>query len=195
MAKSNLCAVEGCGKNTFSAIHCRNHHHRFRKYGDPLGGPTSNGEPLRWLADHAHYDEEDCLIWPFARRDGQYGRLHAPDSRRQVYAHRLMCEAANGPPPSPQHEAAHSCGNGYGGCVNPKHLRWDTVAGNASDRELHGTENIGERNGQSKLTATDVRMIRTLLPNFSHVEIAALFKVSRPAISDIASGKRWSKTV
>lgn len=191
MANKSLCSIPECCKPRYSRIHCRNHHHRFRKYGDALAGPTSNGEPKKWLEDHVGYDGPECLIWPFARRDGEYGRLYEAGERTQVYAHRVMCELAHGPAPSDLHECAHSCGKGDQGCVSPKHLRWDTIAGNAADRVEHGTENRGERNGQAKLTSEDVRAVRRLLPLHSHPEIAEIYGVSRVAISNIATGKRW----
>lgn len=46
---------------------------------------------------------------------------------------RHMCKLKNGDPPTPDHEAAHSCGNGKHGCINPNHLRWATDAENMAD--------------------------------------------------------------
>lgn len=40
---------------------------------------------------------------------------------------RLICEWFHGPPPSPVHEAGHTCPNGENECcVNPDHLKWMT---------------------------------------------------------------------
>lgn len=33
-----------------------------------------------------------------------------------------MCELVYGKPPMPKHQAAHNCGKGNLGCINPKHL-------------------------------------------------------------------------
>lgn len=196
MAKGAICAVEGCDKETWSRDYCRNHQHRFKKHGHPLAGPAGRGDPERWLRAHVgHADADSCLYWPFAhqgsRREGDgYGRMRIDG--RYVYAHRLMCELAHGPAPSPKHEAAHNCGQGHLACVNPHHLRWDTTQGNADDRRLHGTENKGSRNGQAVLTEDDVRQIKAMLGAMSQRAIAKKFGVSRWAVTDIANGRRWA---
>jgi len=191
MAGEKICGVAGCEKSHFAKGFCRNHHHRWKRHGDPLAGPTFNGEPLRWLAEHKDWRGEGCLIWPFARRSGTYGRVRAGSDRRE-YAHRRMCELVNGPPPTPLHETAHSCGRGYDGCVTPEHLRWDTKAGNAADRALHGTENRGERNGQAKLTTAQVRAIRASEGREPQWAIAKRFGICRQTVSDIRTGRRWA---
>jgi hypothetical protein len=135
------------------------------------------------------------LIWPFARHEPKrggrgYGKLRGSDGGER-YAHRVMCELVHGDPPSPTHQAAHNCGQGHLGCVNPHHLRWDTTQGNADDRVIHGTENKGSRNGQAKLTEDDVIAIRKLLGHETQRKIANRFGVSRVTVSDIARGRRW----
>lgn len=185
-----VCTVDGCDEPHFAKSFCRNHHHRWKKHGDPLAGPTGSGEPLRWLQEHATWTGEDCLIWPYATRDGDYGRLKVGD--KQEYAHRLMCVLAHGSPPLATHEAAHSCGRGHEGCVNPLHLRWDTRAGNAADRMLHGTENIGERNGQAKLTEEQVREIRACAHRETQQRTADRYGIARQTVSEIRRGRRWA---
>jgi HNH endonuclease len=40
---------------------------------------------------------------------------------------RIMCELRNGPPPTPEHEAAHICPQGENHrCIRPDHLAWMT---------------------------------------------------------------------
>lgn len=51
-------------------------------------------------------------------------------------AHRLVCEAWNGPPPSPMSHAAHW--DGDTGNNTPRNLRWATALENAVDKERHG---------------------------------------------------------
>lgn len=53
-----------------------------------------------------------------------------------------MCQKAHGDPPSPKHDAAHSCGRGHEGCVNPNHLSWKTKKQNQADRITHGTSHL-----------------------------------------------------
>ncbi|WP_292637037.1 hypothetical protein [Mesorhizobium sp.] len=47
---------------------------------------------------------------------------------------RLVCEEVHGPPPSPDHEAAHSCDNGDLGCATKRHLSWKTPKENTADK-------------------------------------------------------------
>lgn len=191
MATAAICAVAGCDKRAHAKGLCRNHRHRQRMHGDPLGGPTADGEPLRWLEDHVKYSEAGpCLIWPFARRSGEYGRFR--EGNGQTYAHRRMCLLAHGSAPTRDIEVAHSCGNGHLGCVNPHHLRWDTTAGNAADRAAHGTENTGERNGQAKLTEEQVRDIRDQARCETQQQTADRYGICRQTVSDIRRGRRWA---
>ena len=172
---------------------CGPHLHRFDRYGDPLaGGPlkTPNGTLLQWIAAHLHHDGVDCLIWPFGEKGGGYGEVRV--NGLKVLAHRHMCELVNGPPPSPLHEAAHSCGHGDLGCVHPKHLRWATPAENQADRLLHGTDMRGEKHWQQKLTEADVIAIRALKGAETQRETALRFGVTREMISAIQRRVSWS---
>lgn len=126
-----------------------------------------------------------CLLWPHAKSISGYGL--AVVGGIQKHASRWMCVLAHGKPPSPKHEAAHSCGNRP--CFNPNHLSWKTPVGNQSDRIKHGTHNRGERNGKTSLTSNDIRSIREAPP-----DLAALMErygVSKGCVSKIRSGKRW----
>jgi hypothetical protein len=132
------------------------------------------------------YDGNECLIWPYARIKAGYAQLGGGK-----YVHRLACEELYGPPPTPEHEAAHSCGNGHLGCVAKRHLSWKTHAENMADKLIHGTHNRGERQGRSKLTEANVREIRQLNGIFLDREIAAIFGVSRGTINDIMRRTTW----
>lgn len=191
MAKLKACTVSGCRQEVYSFGLCRKHAHRFKKHGDPLAGGTFNGEAWQWLLDHVEYVGEACLRWPFYRKENGYGRVTKPGGRKQLYAHREMCRLAHGEPPTSKHEVAHNCGMGHEGCVHPKHLRWDTVQGNADDRVVHGTENKGEKNGAAKLTVEQVREIRSQIGLRSNRLIAEEYGLCRQTISDIARRRRW----
>lgn len=98
---------------------------------------AGEGQAIAWIRHHATYDADFCLVFPFYRNPngyGQFGHL-----RKMRWAHREMCELVNGPPPGPEYEAAHNCGNGDGGCVNPRHLKWKTKSQNRLDALKHGT--------------------------------------------------------
>ena len=188
-----MCNVEGCDRLVYGQGMCRGHYMRMRRLGDQSrGGATmaAHGEPRRWLEAHASHDGDDCLMWPFPRGDKGYGQVAMP-GRTSTPAHRLMCRIAHGEPPAPEYHAAHSCGKGRDGCVNPKHLRWTTPIGNMADKEAHGTVAAGERNGSSKLTRAQVVEIRSLKGSVSQEKIGKMFGVAQSTISEIHLGKKW----
>jgi hypothetical protein len=151
------------------------------------------GSLPRWIRQHSTYEGDGCLQWPFAKCRNGYGRVNWPDYKgTKMTASRAMCIAAHGDPPSPKHEAAHSCGNGHAGCVNPNHLRWATKKENQHDRIRHGTTNRGERQGRSKLTEQDVLTIRQLYPSMTQPALAKRYGVDQSTISDIVLRRRWS---
>lgn len=104
---------------------------------DALLVKTLGGEPERYLNETvmSFSEREECLSWPFARNANGYGKIRL--GSRMLTVSRLVCERAYGDPPTPDHEAAHSCGKGHEGCVNPFHLRWATAKENAADRIVH----------------------------------------------------------
>jgi hypothetical protein len=154
-----------------------------------LGGQVSKGEPLRYYREVVlSYEGDDCLIWPYGKSKG-YGHLNATD-RTGIVARRVL-EDKIGPAPSALHDAAHSCGWGAHGCVNPRHLRWATKIENMRDQYAHGTRVRGERHGNAKLTSSDVAAIRAMKGKALQREIADRFGVSREQIRDIQNGKNW----
>lgn len=110
-----------------------------------------------WLLAHRDYFGEQCLVWPFSRVPQGYGNLGYFGKVR--YAHRVMCELANGAAPTPQHQACHSCGNGHGGCVSPRHLSWKTPRENQLDRRRDGTH-LGGKGSRTRLSADVIADIR-----------------------------------
>ncbi|WP_369527839.1 hypothetical protein [Bradyrhizobium elkanii] len=103
-----------------------------------------------------------------------------------------MCELANGPAPDEDMHAAHSCGNGRSGCVNPMHLRWATVVQNAEDRDVHQRTFRGSVHHFSKLSEETVLAIYACRTGLRLGEAQARFGVSKGAISGIWSGKNWA---
>lgn len=93
-----------------------------------FGRRAPQGAPLAFLRQHVSFDGVECLIWPFARARNGYPELQFEG--RSARAHRLMCRFAHGEPPEKHYEASHTCENGHLGCVNPKHLVWETHAEN-----------------------------------------------------------------
>ena len=190
MAKSNsICSIEGCGKKAYLRGWCSPHYQRWRRYGSPYGGGTMEGAPAAFLGQvlSSQHDDE-CAIWPYGGLRG-YGMIK--QGKKPVYVHRIVCEAVNGPPPSPKHEAAHSCGKGGMGCVNPNHLRWASKLENNRDMIAHGTMPRGEKSGRAKLTENDVRKIRSLDGQMLNTEIASMFGVAPTTISSVLKKRNW----
>jgi hypothetical protein len=146
---------------------------------------------MRWIHEVAMtYSGRDCLIWPYGKDHGGYGGLNI--DRKKVIASRYVCELAHGAPPTPEHEAAHSCGNGRGGCISPGHLIWKTHKENMADKLVHGTHTRGERSARAKLTENEVLTILSLKGEVSQSKLAKRFGVSPQSISSIHVGRRWA---
>jgi hypothetical protein len=145
---------------------------------------------LDWLAAHVGYEGDDCLTWPYAL-DKKTGHGSVNVNRKIEDPSRLMCRLAHGEPLTPKHEAAHSCGKGHRGCVNPKHLSWKTHAENMADMLIHGTSTRGERHGAAKLTERKVIAIREFAHTISQRAIADLLGVSDGAVYDIVHNIYW----
>lgn len=141
---------------------------------------------MRWIRQHRDYDADWCLIWPFARGRSGYGSYGR--NGKVHYVHRYMCEHAHGPSPSPKHQAAHSCGRGQHGCVNPRHVSWKTASENQLDRRQHGTTMNGKKH---KLTPEQVAEIRASKGKEKVTATAARFGVTETNIRQIQSGKIW----
>jgi hypothetical protein len=145
---------------------------------------VNSGEPVQkigpaqaFLEAALSYDGDECLTWPFSRFPSGYAKLG------KGTAHRVICEKVYGPPPTPDHEAAHSCGKGKSGCINRRHLRWATHTENQHDRRRHGTLS-------SPLTEHDVLAIRAL--ELPQMELVKQFGVGQSCISAIRRRKTWA---
>lgn len=189
------CSIKDCNNDASHvsggrAKLCRAHYKNKLKYGDPCHVHAHHSEVMAWTRNSLSYDGNDCLIWPFARSKQGYGYMRFYGSTQ--LAHRVICELAHGCPPSVASQAAHSCGQGHAGCVNPQHLRWDSRAGNFADKVAHGTDSRGEKSSLAKITNDDVIRIRSLRGRVSQSAIGAEYGLTQPTISKIQSGKRWS---
>ena len=186
------CLVEGCARKHAVRGYCKLHYDRFLRLGSPRGDTPARiapGTRMRWLLAHANHPGEDCLIWPFSRDHNGYARITVDGV--QSCASRAMCEIANGAPETYTLQAAHNCGQGHLGCVNPRHLRWDTVAGNHADKAIHGTEIKGTDQWQAKLTDADVRSIRAAKGTVSQQRLADRYGVNQTTISKIQRRVSW----
>jgi HNH endonuclease len=132
---------------------------------------------------HADHISDDCLIWPFACCTPGYGIFSY--QRKRYLAHRFMCEQKNGPPPSEDYQAAHSCGNRR--CFNPMHLSWKTGTDNQLDRRTHGTHN----KKRTKITLVQARQVRRLRGIETATETAAKYGITESNVRHIQNGKTW----
>lgn len=187
-----VCKFEGCDGKYYARGYCQSHYERLLRNGSPqpIVIQSKKGIPLSWLKLHINYQEDNCLIWPFGKMSNGYGVMYFRG--RVTNPHRLICIFAHGNPPTKKHEAAHSCGNGHLGCVNPKHLRWATPKENQLDKIKHGTMLRGEKCPIAKITKEDVRKIRSLDGTMLRKDIGHLFNLSRQTVNSIIWRKTWA---
>lgn len=151
-----------------------------------IGNAGKTGDWLRSTA--MAWDSDACLQWPFARNAN--GRGVTWRDCGSVDAHVVVCEAEHGPRPTPLHDAAHTCGQGHQGCVNRKHLRWDTKRNNMADKKRHGTHREGEA-VKHKVKLTKEQAAYVLASKERGIDLAARFGVSQTAICSIRKGRNW----
>lgn len=191
MAISRICSIPNCGKLHYAKDLCDPHYKRLLRHGNPLAGKTDRGAAIRFYEDVVLvYLGDECLVWPFDRkRNGYAGMRH---DGKSVLVSRRVCEEVNGPPPSPDHEAAHSCGGGHLGCVSKWHLSWKTSKENKADKLIHDTHDRGERNSQAKITEDMAIEIIALRGKESQSSIARRLGIVQQQVSRIQRGKRWA---
>ena len=135
------------------------------------------GAAYKWLLKHVDHQSKACLPWPFCR-EARSGRGLLGHNGGHHWAHRLMCEFAHGKPPTPKHEAAHECGKGHYGCVNPRHLKWKTTSQNQLDRRRTGSKLRNRYGNKSVLTPEQIASIVGLRGKKPQTQVAKMFGVS-----------------
>jgi DNA-binding CsgD family transcriptional regulator len=155
-----------------------------------------------------------------------YGVFNPTGRYPQVYTHRFAYELAHGPIPSGMY-VCHNCPTGDNPlCCNPDHLFLGTPTDNVQDalrknqvpRGInsgsfqHRTPVVqsltqssfadssrprGERNGNARLTAVQVREIRKIAASgtMTYTEIAQMFRIARSTVHQIISGRSWRHIV
>lgn len=137
-------------------------------------------------------EPDGCWQWLGVRSGNGYGQLYSGDRGiGMIPAHRASWEIHFGRIPGGL-VVCHRCDDPM--CVNPAHLFLGTVSDNAFDAKTKGRSHRprGEKNGQAKLTAEKVRVIKQRLGTISQEKLAREYGVSQSAISFICLGKRWS---
>jgi hypothetical protein len=184
------CKAEGCEKTSAARGYCQAHYRRLKLYGSAEAFHPDYHTAARWIAEHVGHQGDECLPWPYSRNGN--GRGGACIDGVQMSAPRAMCIAAHGPPPTPEHETAHSCGRSHEGCMNPQHLRWATSEENKADMLEHGTLRRGTQINTAKLTEEDVRLIRQLSASDTRKALAERFEVTYACICDVVTRRSWA---
>lgn len=170
------------------AGYCGIHYQRMLR-GKAFDAPLWESKTEQWLLSHQDFQDDACLMWPFSRNGRGYAMARFRTFKSSL-AHRYMCTLAHGEAASPSMQAAHLCGNGAKGCVNPKHLAWKSQKGNEEDKIVHGTAQRGERSASAKLTKENVMFIRDK-NGLKQRELAEMFGVSRGHIAGLQAGRFW----
>lgn len=191
MTKQMICSIDSCGNaGRITLGLCATHYQRMRRHGDPnktVIKVTRRGEAAAFFENEVlNCVSDECLIWPFNKTEGR-GQIRK--GGKNYLVSRLACIEIYGTPPD-GYEAAHSCGKGHLGCVNPKHLRWAAHSENEADKIGHGTSQHGERNNMAKLSDAQVAQIRDMAGDHTHKAISEIFGVSRSSVGLILQGLR-----
>lgn len=192
MGQGRICKINGCGNPVVARGWCEKHYTRWKRYGDPhFRKVAANGECLEWLFANCDRDTDDCIIWPYSGTSHGYATVAY--GGKTMSAARVVCEHIHGPPPTPLHEAAHSCGCGHKGCVNARHLRWLTPAENTAEKYAHGTILFDQDNHMTRLSNEQVKEIRASSEHFR--SIAGRLGMSAEHIRKIKTGKARTHAV
>jgi hypothetical protein len=137
-----------------------------------------------------------CWLWTGSQCSG-YGIVMRPRAghgvrarSRQLLAHRLAYEAANGPIPDGL-QIRHICDTSF--CINPDHLEPGTHQDNMDDKVKRGRSArlVGERNPRAKLTREQAELVRRGKRYGSGLYFAKLFGLSVAQIRRVQRGENW----
>lgn len=188
IAKLKECSIEACGKRHYGKGFCRYHWERVYRGRDldaEFGQRSGTVDRTKFFNQAAaSTDRDNCVFWPFTRNKDGRGTWH----RNPLFSHsnvaKAICEMVHGPAPQTHFHAAHECGNGHLGCINPNHLSWQSPQKNAQ----------GPRRNK-KLITEDVTMIRSRhLLGESAYSLSKEFGVTYTMAKYIVSGHRWKET-
>ena len=129
MQSTRTCTFPGCEKG-IGALGLCNGHYEQQRLGRPLAPlrRSTLGWPLEARMDFYTDKSGDCWMWTSIKGNKGHGRLYVDG--RQVPAHRIAFELANGPIPRGMF-IDHKCRNAS--CVRPEHLQAVTNKENAEN--------------------------------------------------------------
>lgn len=134
----------------------------------------------------------NCWEWGNSIVYRGYGHFRISIKDGFVPAHRFALHLATRVSLETELLACHICDNRR--CVNPNHLYWGTAQENSSDCRERNRQAVGSKNGNAKLTETQVLEIRKLLESkkYTYNQIAAKYNVSRSCIAKLSQRKFWN---
>ena len=125
--------------------------------------------------------DDECWLWTAGKYTDGYGVFK--HNRKNLKAHRMSLEIHLQREITAGLVVCHAAGVCHNrACVNPRHLREDTVSNNTLDMHIDGTM-------RSKLTEAQVREIRA--SDKMQKDLVSEYGVSDGMISRIISGKKW----
>lgn len=136
-------------------------------------------------------EDTECWLWTGRLMSNGYGVMTV--RKRYVGVHRFSFALVYGPIPEGMH-VCHNCpGGDVRNCVNPAHLWLGTQADNNADMHDKGRYAIGERHGQARLDAAQVRAIRArhAVGGITQRAIAREYGVLPGHVSEIVTRKIW----
>ena len=149
-----------------------------------------NGEIYRPIGK-GHYEEiPERLI-----RGYLYCHVVLNGKYRTVRKNNILCRAFHGEPPTQRHVARHLDDNKTNNSF--ENLKWGTPKENSADAKRNGVNSTailksGEHHLNAKLKESDVLDIRFALSNGArNKDIARIYGLSRPTITDIKNRKTW----
>lgn len=138
------------------------------------------------LFNRARLNGNGCWIWTGPMDAKGYGFVGFKGKDRR--AHRVSYETFIGPIPTGL-VICHECDTPS--CINPNHLRADTMKGNMADRDSRGRRDVkGEQIGTSVLTEDQVIEIKQSKKGTSS-RLANRFGVTIKTVCEIRAGKSW----
>lgn len=143
--------------------------------------------PMFPLPAQIEVQENGCWNWLAYKNPAGYGQVRV--NWVLWLAHRYSWHCNKGDIPE-YLLVLHHCDNPA--CVNPDHLFLGTHADNLADRDAKGKHNRGERNGQAKVTAEQVELIRKRYEaGETQSQLGRAFGMNRSAIHKIVHKTHW----
>lgn len=195
------CTVPGCPMKARKRGMCLRHHRRLTSTGTTEA--TKSKDAHLTLAKIAMSKLMGGLVkaqngcWTSTNADTShssgYARVRIYRSGKgafQAFAHRFVYEETKGPIAAGL-VVRHRCDNRL--CFNPDHLELGTQSQNMGDMVARGRSRTGMRHHNATLSDALVFKIRSLASGgfLTQREIAEMFGIAQPTVSDIVTGRRW----